>query len=149
VAEKTESNTNGDFKRQLAHKALMPIIATAASAAAGYAAKKGPHLFEEKVLPKLKQTAQGAGDAAGDVPARAKNVASSVGDVAERAKDAAPLIGSDSGGGNGDNSGGGGGEGGSSRGNRRTGGLSASDLERHLKQRAEARAARRKTTSKR
>ena len=145
MAEKTESNTNGDFKRQLAHKALMPIIATAASAAAGYAAKKGPHLFEEKVLPKLKQTAQGAGDAAGDVPARAKNVASSVGDVAERAKDAAPLIG----GGSGDNGGGGGGEGGSSRGNRRTGGLSASDLERHLKQRAEARAARRKTTSKR
>jgi hypothetical protein len=133
VADTTENNSKGDFKRRLAQKALMPIVATAASAAAGYAAKKGPHLFEEKVLPKLKQTAGGAGDAAENLPSRAKAAVSSVGDLAERAKDAVPI-----GGGSDDG-----------RSSRRSGSLSRSDLERHVKQRAEARAARRKTTAKR
>src|SRR3954467_6524987 len=87
-------NGKGDFTRRLAQKALMPIVATAASAAAGYAAKKGPHLFEEKVLPKLKQTASGAGDTAESVPSRAKDAVSSAGDLAGRVKDAVPIGGS-------------------------------------------------------
>src|SRR3954462_15838066 len=84
----------GDLTRRLAQKALMPIVATAASAAAGYAAKKGPHLFEEKVLPKLKQTASGAGATAESVPSRAKDAVSSAGDLAGRVKDAVPIGGS-------------------------------------------------------
>jgi hypothetical protein len=147
MAETTEKGMKNDLTRRLAHKALMPLVATAASAAAGYVAKKGPHLFEEKVLPKLKQTANGAGDTAGDLPSRAKDVVSSVGDMAGRAKDAVPLVGSAGGSGNGDdaasNGGGNGGHGGNAT---RRKGLSASDLEKHLKQRADARAARRKST---
>ncbi|NUR75973.1 MAG: hypothetical protein HOQ28_06785 [Thermoleophilia bacterium] len=126
-----DTNRKGEFGRRLAQKALMPIVATAASAAAGYAAKKGPRLFEEKVLPKLKEAANGAGAAVEEIPARAKSAAENVGDLAEgltqRAKDVAP---------------GGGAQ-------RRTGALSQADLDRHVKQRAEARAARRKATSKR
>src|SRR5436305_9711667 len=101
MAETNDTDRKGDFAKRLAHKALMPIVATAASAAAGYAAKKGPHLFEEKVLPKLKQTATGAGNAAENLPSRAQAAVSSVGDLAERAKDAVPIGGS---GGNGSNS---------------------------------------------
>jgi hypothetical protein len=154
VAQTTESN-KGDLKRRLAQKALMPIVATAASAAAGYVAKKGPHIFEEKVLPKLKQTGSGAGDVAGDLPSRAKDAASSVGGLASRAKDAVPLVGSSSGegGGGGTGGGGGGGDGGGDSGGggnggggKRRNGLSASQLDKHTKQRAEARAARRKAT---
>ena len=139
MADTSESTTKGDFTRRLAQKALMPIVATAASAAAGYAAKKGPHLFEEKVLPKLKQTASGAGDAAEDLPARAKEAVSTVGDLAGRAKEALPVVGST---GNAGNSG-------SSGRSRRGGSLSRTELERHVRQRADARAARRKTTTKR
>jgi hypothetical protein len=82
-----------DFMPRLAAKLLMPIVATAASAVAGYAAKRGPKLFQESVLPRLRKVAAGAGDAAQDLPSRAKSVASSAGDVAldlaERAKSAA------------------------------------------------------------
>jgi len=137
VAE-TASSGKGDFGKRLAHKALMPIVATAASAAAGYVAKKGPSFFEEKILPKLKELGGGAkglgggiGSAASDVPARAKQAAGSAGDLAEgltsRAKETV---------------GGGGGNG------HRNGGLSQSELEQHVKQRAEARAKRRKPTRK-
>ena len=101
------------------------------SCAAGYAAKKGPHLIEEKVLPKLRVAVGSAGGAAEDIPARAKSAAESVGDLAgglaQRAKDAAPGTG----------------------GQRRSGALSPAELDRHVKRRAEARAARRKATSKR
>jgi hypothetical protein len=116
--------------RRLAHKALMPIVATAASAAAGYAAKKGPDVFERRLLPKLKELAGGAGNATAEIPERAKSVAGGAGDLAEgltqRAKDVVPH-----------RSGGG-----------RDGDLSPDELERHVKQRAEARAARRKATTK-
>ena len=129
-----ETTTKGDLGRRLAHKALMPIVATAASAAAGYAAKKGPALFEEKVLPKLKEAASGAGSAAEDIPSRAKSVAGNVGELTDeltsRVKEAAP------------GAGGGGGP------QRRNGGLSEAELQRHMKRRAQARAARRKATSK-
>jgi hypothetical protein len=123
----------GDIGRKLAHKALMPIVATAASAAAGYVAKKGPDLLEEKVLPKLKQGASDASSVAEDLPTQAKSAPGKVDgitdDVTSRAKEAAPVS---SGGRHGSN-----------------GGLSSAELERHLKSRAEARAARRrKATSK-
>jgi hypothetical protein len=118
-------NGKGDFTRRIAQKALMPIVATAASAAAGYAAKKGPQLFEEKVLPLLKDS---------DVSSRAKSAASSVGDVAQdltqKAKDTVPGTSS------------------AQPSTRRNGGLSQSELERHVKQRSEARAARRKATTR-
>jgi hypothetical protein len=128
VAE-TASSGKGDFGKRLAHKALMPIVATAASAAAGYVAKKGPSFFEEKILPKLKELGGGVGSAASNVPARAKQAAGGAGDMAEgltsRAKETV-------GGGNGN----------------RNGGLSQSELEQHVKERAEARAKRRKPTRK-
>ena len=135
MAEMSHGSTKRDLGRKLAHKALMPIVATAASAAAGYAAKKGPDLFEDKVLPKLKQAASGAGSVAEDLPSRAKSVAGGVGDLTSeltgRLKEAAP-----------------GGSGGGGGAQRRKRGLSQADLDRHVKRRAEARAARRKTTSK-
>jgi hypothetical protein len=136
-----ETSAKGELGRRLAQKALMPIVATAASAAAGYAAKKGPDLFEVKVLPKLKQSALpklkqaagGASSVAEDLPSRAKSVVGNVSDltdeVATRVKEAAP---------------GGGGR----APQRRNGGLSPTELERHVKRRAQARAARRKATSK-
>jgi hypothetical protein len=126
------SSVKGDFGKRLAHKALMPIVATAASAAAGYLAKKGPSLFEEHVLPKVKDAASGVGEAASSVPAKAKDVVNGGGELAEgltsRAKE---TVG---GGGNGNGA--------------RNGGLSPDELERHVKERAEARAARRKATRK-
>ena len=134
MAEMSHGSTRRDLGRKLAHKALMPIVATAASAAAGYAAKKGPDLFEDKVLPKLKQAASRAGSVAEDLPSRAKSVAGDVGDLTSdltgRVKEAAPS-GSSSG-----------------RGatQRRNGVLSQAELDRHVKRRAEARAARRKRT---
>src|SRR3954449_3579652 len=138
----TSHSTKGDLGRKLAHKALMPIVATAASAAAGYAAKKGPDLFEQKLLPKLKQAASGASSSAEGIPSRAKSAVANAGDLTEdlagRVKDAAP------GGGGGGARGDGGGHA-----RRANGGLSQTELETHLKRRAEARAARRKTTPKR
>src|SRR5262245_64892288 len=107
MAKTSDTPTTGDLGRRLAHRALMPIVATAASAAAGYVAKKGPDLFEDKVLPKLKQAASGAGSVADDIPSRAK----------------------------------------SGHTHRDNGELSQAELDRHVKRRAAARAARRKATS--
>jgi hypothetical protein len=129
VAESASSG-KGDFGKRLAHKALMPIVATAASAAAGYVAKKGPSFFEEKVLPKLKEVTSGAGNVASDIPSRAKQAVGGAGDLAEgltsRAKDTVGVSGN----------------------GHRNGGLSQDELERNHKERAEARAARRKSTGK-
>jgi hypothetical protein len=122
------SSGNGSFGKRVAHKALMPIVATAASAAAGYVAKKGPSFFEETVLPKLKDAAQGVGNAASDAPAKAKQAVDSAGDLAEgltsRVRDTTT----------------------GAAGNGHSGGLSQDELERHVKERAEARAARRTST---
>ena len=88
----TRRGGQSDFTTRLAAKLLMPLVATAASAAAGYAARRAPKLFEENVLPTLRKVAGSAGDTAHDLPSRAKSVASSAGDVAqdlaERAKGA-------------------------------------------------------------
>jgi hypothetical protein len=64
-------------------KALLPIVATAASAAAGYAAKKAPQLLEDTVVPKVRDLMSGAGGAARDLPSKAKSAAGEAGDVAE------------------------------------------------------------------
>jgi hypothetical protein len=45
-------------KHGLIAKALMPMLATLASAAASYAAKKGAHYLEQTVLPRLQDTRQ-------------------------------------------------------------------------------------------
>ena len=133
MAKTSDTSTTGDLGRRLAHRALMPIVAAAASAAAGYVAKKGPDLFEDKVKPKLKQAMAGASSVADDLPARAKSVPDDVGDLSDdltdRVKDAAPRI---------------------ARGQKQThnGELSQAQLDRHVKRRAAARAARRKATSK-
>jgi hypothetical protein len=55
------SNGKQGLTRRLAHKALKPIVASAASAAAGYVATKGPELFERTVAPKLKSSGGGGG----------------------------------------------------------------------------------------
>jgi hypothetical protein len=56
-------------------KVLMPVVATVASAAASYLAKKGPEFLEQTVLPKLRETKQSTGDVAQDLTQRARSVA--------------------------------------------------------------------------
>jgi hypothetical protein len=130
------ASAKGDFGKRLAHKALMPIVATAASAAAGYVAKKGPSFFEDTVMPKLKELGNGAGGVASAVPSKAKDAVGGAGDLAEglasRARGVVP----------------GGGDGGDGGGGSARNGLSQDELERHVQERAEARAARRKSTRK-
>ena len=82
VKDELEQRTG--LKRRAAEKFLTPIVAAAASAAAGYAVRKGPELFEQRVLPLLRAAAEEAGEATQDLPARAKSVASDAGDVAEK-----------------------------------------------------------------
>jgi hypothetical protein len=84
-----------DFKSKLVSSFMTPIAAAAASAAAGYAARRAPAYVERKILPKLKSLAGEAGDATHDLPARAKSVASGAGDVAQELTDKAKsLVGS-------------------------------------------------------
>jgi hypothetical protein len=90
LREGTKQQRGDSVKLRLVKSFLTPIAAGAASAAAGYAAKKAPALLEQKLLPKLKSLADGAGEAAHELPSRAKSVTSGAGDVAqelgERAK---------------------------------------------------------------
>ena len=64
-------------KRGAAAKVLMPVIATLASAAASYLAKKGPEYLEQ-LLPKVKDKTEsatsGVGDVAHDLTERARSV---------------------------------------------------------------------------
>jgi len=124
-----------DFKTKILTRLLTPIAAAGASAAAGYAVKKGPDVLE-RLLPKLRSLAGDAGTVTHDLPARAASVAStaasSAGDVAQelgdRAKSlvsAAPLVGN--------------GSTGSPRRN-----ISQAELEKHWEERARARAERQK-----
>ena len=71
------SDTTKKLKSGTTAKVLMPVIATLASAAASYLAKKGPQYVEERVMPKLKETKEavpGVGDVAHDLADRAKSV---------------------------------------------------------------------------
>jgi len=81
---KNELERKTGMKQRAAEKFLAPIVAAAASAAAGYAVRNGPDLLEQKVLPWLRRAAAGAGEATNDLPTRAKSVAADAGDVAER-----------------------------------------------------------------
>jgi hypothetical protein len=78
---RTDTARKGEVGRRLLQKLLMPIVATAASAAAGYAAKRAPQVLEKKILPKLRDV---VGSAVQEVPERAKSAAGDAGDVAER-----------------------------------------------------------------
>jgi hypothetical protein len=67
-------NANGSTSGRLAKKLLMPVVATAVSAAASYAGKRAPKLIEEKVMPKVREAASSSEDLAGSLADRAKAV---------------------------------------------------------------------------
>jgi hypothetical protein len=75
-------------KRRIAEKALTPIVAAGASAAATYVARKGPGFVEDTLLPRLKEAAQGVGGAAEKLPEKlpekARAAVSSGGELAEQ-----------------------------------------------------------------
>ena len=89
-------------KRRVAEKLLMPLVAAGTSAAAGYVVKKGPAFVEDTLLPRVRETARGAGSATGKLPERARSAVSSGGELAEqlteRARDVTGLGGGSSGG---------------------------------------------------
>ena len=135
---KASSNDGRGIGSRLLEKMLMPIVATAASAAATYAAKKGPQLLDEKVVPRMRELVDGAGAGASDLPAKAKDAAGEVGDVAghlagrarSAAGDTADAVRGATGAVNG----------------RRQKRVSAKELERRQRERAAARAERRAST---
>ena len=81
---KPQSKSGGDVASRLLQKMLMPIVATAASAAATYAAKKAPQLLEDTVAPKVRELMDGVGGAAQDLPSKAKSATGGAGDVADK-----------------------------------------------------------------
>jgi hypothetical protein len=64
----TETKGKG---RGAAAKVLMPVVATLASAAASYLAKKAPQYLEQTVVPKLREGKDSAGEAAHNLTERA------------------------------------------------------------------------------
>jgi hypothetical protein len=130
----SEKKSKGrDLAGRLLEKVLMPIVATAASAAATYAAKKAPQIIDAKVAPKVRELVSGAGSAAHDLPAKAKAAAGDAGDVAERLTDRA-------------RSAAGGGIRSATSDASRHRAVSTRQLEQRLGERRKARAERRKTT---
>jgi hypothetical protein len=120
-------------KRRIAEKALTPLVAAGASAAATYVAKKGPGFVENTVLPRLKEVAQGAGDVAEKLPEKARAAAGSGGELAEQLTDKARDVVGVGGGGNQETGDGGSGE-----------TLSQEELARRGEERARNRAQRRR-----
>jgi hypothetical protein len=119
-------------KRRIAEKALTPIVAAGAGAAANYVAKKGPGFVEETVLPKLKETVERAGGAAEKLPDRARSAVSGGGDLAEQLTDKARgVVGAES-------------EGGGNAAESR----STKEMSQRREERAKSRAKRRKATRK-
>ena len=133
-----DGGTKGELGKKLAQKALMPVVATAASAVAGIVAKKGPDFFEQTVLPRLKNMADGAGRAAQSAPTRATSAVGNVGDLASDLTDRAKGV-----------VGMGGGATKTTNGTRRSDGISPDELERHIEERAQARAERRNASRRR
>jgi hypothetical protein len=92
MSEDSKAPRPREVAGRLAGKLLMPLVATTVSAAAGWAAKKAPEVFEERVLPRLRNATTGAGG----IPERAKSAAGGAGDLAsglaERAKSAASGV---------------------------------------------------------
>jgi hypothetical protein len=125
---KPHSKKGSDVAGRLLQKLLMPIVATAASAAASYAAKKGPQLLDQKVMPKVRDLMNGtkaaaAGDVAERLTERARSVA---GDAVETASDSVKSATGTNG--------------------HRQRNLSAAELERRREEREKSRAERRKAT---
>jgi|SRR5690349_17282252 len=56
--EQQQQQSSG-FGRTVAKKALAPVVATAATAATGYAVRKGTELWKDKVAPKLAERGGG------------------------------------------------------------------------------------------
>jgi hypothetical protein len=135
LTESNNSTKRGSVKSTLAKKVLMPIAATAASAAASYLAKKGPQFLEQKFLPRLRESATGVGNAAHDLPDRAKSAAGGINqashDLTERAKSAATSGADEAGGGR--------------TATRQS--VSSAERQRQRSERAQHRAARRKATT--
>ncbi len=71
-------------RRRVAQKLLMPLVAAGTSAAASYVVRKGPGFFEETLLPRLREAAQGAGGAAEKLPEKARSAVSGGGELAEQ-----------------------------------------------------------------
>ena len=92
MSTETNSKKGVDVAGRLLQKMLMPVVATAASAAATYAAKKAPQLLEEKVVPKARELMDGAGGATQNLPEKAKSAASDAGDMAEKLGDRAKSV---------------------------------------------------------
>jgi hypothetical protein len=55
MPDNTADQTRESLKRRAAKKILVPLAASATSAAAGYVARKAPQLLEEKILPKIRE----------------------------------------------------------------------------------------------
>lgn len=107
-----------------AKKLLMPLAATAVSAAATYAGKRAPHLLETKVMPKLREATSGTEGLAERAKSGTGDLASG---LAERAKS---VVGHDSDGMSGSS--------------RSRDALSSGELEKRRSERAEHRSSRRK-----
>jgi hypothetical protein len=126
-------------KRRVTEKLLTPIVAVGASAAAGYVAKKGPGFVENTVVPRLKEAARGAGNAAEKLPEKlpekARAAVSGGGELAEQLTDKARDV-----------------VGGGAESNGETGGsggqLSQDELSRRREERARHRAQRRRKAKK-
>jgi hypothetical protein len=106
-------------KRSLAEKTLMPIVAAGTSAAVGYVVKRAPGFVEDKVMPRVRDVAQGGG-------------ADLTGNLVERARDLTGTGDDDDGDGESESSG--------------DSTLSQDELSRRSEERARNRAKRRKTT---
>jgi hypothetical protein len=63
----------GKSSGNLTKKLLMPVVATAVSAAATYVGKKAPQLIEQKVLPRLRAAGSGTEDLVSGLTERAKS----------------------------------------------------------------------------
>jgi hypothetical protein len=129
--ESTAKRSDRSVTSRLLEKALMPIVATAASAAASYAAKTAPQLIETKVVPKARDLMSGASDAARDLPGKAKAAAGDAGDVADQLTERVKSVA--------------GGARAAQPGKPRTK-VTSGELERRAKERARHRAARRKAS---
>jgi hypothetical protein len=114
-------------KRSVGEKLVAPLLAAGTSVAASYVVKKGPRLFEETVLPRLREAAQGAGVAAEKLPDKARSAVSGGGELAEQLTEKARDV-----------VGGSGGDGVSSR------TLSGDELSQRRNERAQHRAQRRR-----
>jgi hypothetical protein len=114
MANQDGKSSSGNLTKKL----LMPVVATAVSAAATYAGKKAPELIGDKLMPKLRDAGSGTEDL--------------VSGLTERAKSAVPGLGGDGDGGGSDS--------GSSR------RLSSSQYEDRRREREQHRSERRKAS---